>query len=133
MGQLIDLTGMTIGKWHVIKRVDNFPTGDTGWLCKCSCEKRTVRIVRGTSLRKKDLSNGSFSCGCTRKKYNQYNLLGEYGIGYTKKGEEFYFDLEDYNKIKSYSWHITTSKKENRAGYLIGLDVQKINLFSFIT
>jgi len=40
------------------------------------------------------------------KKYNTYNLSGEYGIGYTLKGEEFYFDLEDYDKIKNYCWYI---------------------------
>ena len=27
------------------------------------------------------------------KKYNNYDLTGEYGIGYTFKNEEFYFDL----------------------------------------
>lgn len=37
---------------------------------------------------------------------NTYDLSGEYGIGYTTKGEEFWFDLEDYDKIKSiYSGH----------------------------
>lgn len=41
-----------------------------------------------------------------KKKYNEYNLSGEYGIGYTFKGEEFYFDLEDYTKIKDYCWCI---------------------------
>ena len=38
----------------------------------------------------------------TFKKYNTYDLSGEYGIGYTSKGEEFYFDLDDYDKIKDY-------------------------------
>ena len=40
------------------------------------------------------------------KKYNIYDLSGEYGIGYTRKGEKFYFDLEDYDKIKDYCWHL---------------------------
>jgi hypothetical protein len=31
-------------------------------------------------------------------------LSGEYGIGWTDKGKEFYFDLEDYDKIKDYYW-----------------------------
>lgn len=55
------------------------------------------------------------SCGCyakeihyeTHKKFNKYDLSGEYGIGYTDKGEEFYFDLEDYNKIKDFSWYMS--------------------------
>ena len=54
------------------------------------------------------------------KKYNKYDLKSfEYGIGYTLKGEEFYFDLEDYDKIKDYCWHINkkyacTKYKNNR-------------------
>ena len=50
------------------------------------------------------------SCGCFWK--NTYDLSGEYGIGYTNKGEEFYFDLEDYDKIKDYTWYI------NNKGYV---------------
>ena len=41
-----------------------------------------------------------------RGKYNTYDLSGEYGIGFTDKGEQFYFDLEDYDKIKDYKWSI---------------------------
>ena len=49
-------------------------------------------------------------------KQNEFNLTGEYGVGYTSKGEEFYFDLEDYDKIKDYTWHIT------RKGYVSTTD-----------
>jgi hypothetical protein len=38
---------------------------------------------------------------------NTYDLSGEFGIGYTLKGEEFYFDLEDYDKIKDFYWVIS--------------------------
>ena len=42
------------------------------------------------------------------KKYNQFNLDDqEYGIGYTLNGEEFWFDKEDYDKIKNYCWYYT--------------------------
>ena len=34
------------------------------------------------------------------KKYNTYDLSGEYGIGYSNSGKEFYFDLDDYDLIK---------------------------------
>ena len=40
------------------------------------------------------------------KIFNKYDLSGEYGIGYTSKGEEFYFDLEDYDLIKNYTWYV---------------------------
>ena len=42
------------------------------------------------------------------KKYNKYDLKSfEYGVGYTLKGEPFWFDLEDYDLIKDYCWHYT--------------------------
>lgn len=49
------------------------------------------------------------------RKYNTYDLSGEYGIGYTTKNEPFYFDLEDYDKIKDYCW------RKNKDGYIITL------------
>lgn len=109
-GKFQDLTGMKFGRLIVIKREENHitPSGQmqTMWLCKCDCGNEV--IINGQSLK-----NGvSQSCGCfkkefnkgTKKKYNTYDLSGEYGIGYTLQGEEFYFDLEDYNKIKDYCW-----------------------------
>lgn len=47
-----------------------------------------------------------------RKKYNKYDLSGEYGIGWTRCGYEFYFDKEDYELIKDYCWH------KHQDGYL---------------
>jgi hypothetical protein len=41
------------------------------------------------------------------KQYNKYDLSGSFGIGYTLDGEEFYFDLEDYELIKDYCWFIS--------------------------
>lgn len=43
--------------------------------------------------------------GENKRKYNKYDLSGEYGIGWTTNtNKEFYFDLEDYDKIKDYCW-----------------------------
>ncbi len=39
------------------------------------------------------------------KQYNKYDLSGEYGIGYLLDGGIFYFDLDDYDKIKDYCWY----------------------------
>ena len=109
--------GMKIGLWTVLEKtepiIDKDGKKNSAWLCECSCEKHTIRPVR-----EKILKNGqSSSCGCTRninkKKYNTYDLTGEYGIGYTSKGEEFYFDLEDYEKIKDYYWRI------DKQGYVV--------------
>lgn len=49
----------------------------------------------------------------TYKKFNTYDLSGDFGIGYcSNTGSEFYFDLEDYDKIKDYCWI-----EYNRNGY----------------
>lgn len=109
-----DLTGETYNRLTVIEQTEDYisPQGNhyAQWLCRCSCGKTT--IARGDDLK----SGRMKSCGCLHsetsiingrkvKKYNQYDLSGEYGIGYTSKGEEFYFDLEDYDKIKDYCWY----------------------------
>jgi hypothetical protein len=52
--------------------------------------------------------------GYKHKKYNRYDLSGEYGIGWTTNtNKEFYFDLEDYDKIKDYCWY----EQVNHNGY----------------
>lgn len=51
----------------------------------------------------------------TKKKYNKYDLSGEYGVGWTSNtNREFYFDIEDYEKIKDICWI------ESNEGYIIG-------------
>ena len=60
------------------------------------------------------------------RKYNKYDLSGEYGIGWTSNtNKEFYFDLEDYDKIKDYCWreyvpkdcdHITLRTRDRQSG-----------------
>lgn len=115
MGKFIDLTGQKFGRLTVIKRVEN-RNKQTAWLCKCDCGNEAI-VIGGM------LKNGNTkSCGCykrdrtiefnqnTKKQYNTYDLSGEYGVGYTNKGEEFYFDLEDYIKIKDYCWYLDKLK-----------------------
>lgn len=90
------------------------------WLCQCECGNETIVFEDNLKYEK------TISCGCYQKevaatmqttefieyrakklkKYNTYDLFGDYGIGYTSKGEEFYFDLEDYDLIKEYCWCI---------------------------
>lgn len=55
----------------------------------------------------------------TQRKYNQYDLSGDYGIGYTVDGREFYFDLQDYDRIKDYYWQF------NNRGYVYFLYQRK--------
>ena len=123
-----DLTGKIFGRWTVLKQAEDYisPGGNhySQWLCECCCNNHTKTIVRGRHLK----DGSSKSCGClskevaskTHKKYNQYDLSREYGIGYTTKGEEFYFDLEDYELIKDYCWSVDTVH-----GYIIARDYKK--------
>lgn len=109
---------MRFGRLTVIKQAEDYvrPDGrrEAQWLCKCDCGNEV--IVISTSL-KRGLTK---SCGCfmrervyeTHKKENKYDLSGKYGIGYTYKGDEFYFDLDDYTLIKEYCWCI------DREGYV---------------
>lgn len=116
-----DLTGIKFGRLTVVKRDKNYisPSGykRSQWLCKCDCQENKYIVVQRNSL----ISGKTKSCGCLRKetlakqnklekrKYNNYDLLSnEYGVGYTSNGQEFYFDIEDYDVIKNYCWHITS-------------------------
>lgn len=125
MAKFNDLTGRRFGKLTVIKRVKDYISKNgkkrTQWLCQCDCGNKVKVLSQSLT------SESTLSCGClakencrklgkSKKKYNKYDLSGEYGIGYTFKGEEFLFDLEDYDKIKDYCWH------NNGAGYIEGRD-----------
>lgn len=57
------------------------------------------------------------------RKKNIYNLDGEFGIGYTSKEEKFYFDLEDYEKIKEQTWFFDS------AGYVVSSESKKWTRF----
>ena len=116
-----DLTGKVFGRLTVIKQAEDYvnPNGThyARWLCECDCEDKSLIITMGTSLKNKITQ----SCGCLQKeraslaskKYNKYDLSGEYGVGYISNNDEFYFDLEDYDKIKNHCW------LKNKDGYII--------------
>ena len=107
MGKFIDMTGWKMwehgvpdSRLTVIKRIDGYVNSRgytiVRWLCECSCDKHAQIIVDPYHLR----SGHTKSCGCVKiekviqqghlnKKYNNYDLTNEYGIGYTNKGEPF--------------------------------------------
>ena len=97
------------------------------WKCQCSCENNTILIVSQHSLK----TGNTQSCGCLQrdratdvgknnKQYNKYDLSGDYGVGFTKQNESFYFDLEDYDKIKNYCWY------KDKDGYIVNKTDEKI-------
>lgn len=112
---------------HTIKNINK--DGESYYrdfvICNCDCGTKNV-IKQYQSL----ISYNTRSCGCfdkeatrqvgyNNKKYNRYDLSGEYGIGYTSNtNEEFYFDLEDYDLIKDYCWFNHGSGKENKSNHV---------------
>ena len=121
-----DLVGQKFGRLEVVARAPDYVRKDGRkeimWECKCSCGNPNTVVVMSGNLKRKD--RGTKSCGCIGKevsserakeavkelhgknhKINKYDLAGEYGIGYTSNGEEFWFDKEDYKLIKDYCWY----------------------------
>lgn len=115
LAERIDLSGQKIDRLLVKRPAPSIKYKDgsykSRWYCDCDCGTKDY-IAYTTYLRGKAPVK---SCGCyksevhykSHKKFNKYDLTGEFGIGYTAKGEKFYFDLEDYDKIKDFSWHIS--------------------------
>lgn len=129
-----DLTGKIFGRLTVISqtedKVDKNGKKRAMWLCKCSCGNPDLIKVVGEKL----TGGKTKSCGCLQKETrikngknpnshirqkvgNKYDLSGEYGVGWTSNtNKEFYFDLEDYNKISLYTW------LEDANGYIVDAD-----------
>lgn len=109
-----DLTKKEFDKLTVIEQAEDYvsPKGEHHAQWKCRCECGNYIIVRQKGL----ISGETKSCGClqkekviesnkTRHKTNQYRFTKEYGIGLTHNtNEEFYFDIEDFEKIKDICW-----------------------------
>ena len=108
-----DITGIRFGRLVVLRKTSMRSTrqSDSGsylWECLCDCGElcyysRYALITPG----------GARSCGCLYsdsryeigKKYCEYDLdTYEFGIGYCNNGTHFFFDKEDYEKIKDYCW-----------------------------
>lgn len=107
-----NLIGQRFGKLTVIEKDTHSNNKKTKWICKCDCGN--IVSVFATNLKKGNSTN----CGCVRKetcftqrKRNNYKFYPKQniGIGYDNKNNFFIFDLEDYNKIKDYTWVKGTS------------------------
>ena len=120
---MINHSGEKYGRLTLIKRVENDNSGRARYLCKCDCGNE--KIVKYALISSKKTQ----SCGCLHKDVctainkerinksftkNKYDLnKNSYGIGYLDDNTEFYFDKEDYEKIKDIKW------KLDKDGYLI--------------
>ena len=119
--------GDVYGRLTILKEVSPhiYPSGKTRrkFLVQCSCGSDPFEVMLD-SLR----SGRTTSCGCIQReklkennkkkhKTNTYDLeTYGYGIGYTFKGEEFLFDLEDFDLIKDYCWCV------DNHGYVVTKD-----------
>lgn len=140
-----NITGQKFGRLIVLELGKPVfqPNGNrrTRWLCKCDCG--TIKEFDGVALS----SGRTTSCGCYRdennrkvqSKTNKYDLSGEYGICYFNNGGNFIFDLEDYDKIKDYTWSCrpggyagstkkTNGKHKTYNAYRIIMGVEDTNL-----
>jgi len=107
---LSSLVGKVFNRLTVIKYAYNNADMSRVWECRCSCGNLSYVSTHNLN------SGNSGSCGCLQKemaklgtqklkKYNKYDLTGDFGVGWTSNtNNEFYFDLEDYDKIKDYCW-----------------------------
>ena len=119
-GNFIDLTGKIFGRLTALYENGKDKYGNRLWHCRCNCNNQTEIDVRYSSL----INDKTHSCGCikkefmrkqgkAKKKYNPCEICGDYVTMYTLKGEPFYVDIEDYDKVKDLCWR----KDDN--GYLI--------------
>ena len=108
--------GEVYGRLTILKEVEPHiqPSGQKHRmvLVQCDCGSDPVE-VRLDNLRR----GHTTSCGCYNiekfyertKKFNTYELDYETGVGtgFTDNGDQFLFDVEDYDKIKDYCWSLT--------------------------
>lgn len=121
-----DLTGKTFGRLVVLEQVEDYisPKGEheAKWKCQCSCSNHTITYVTGKNLKRK--RKPTASCGClmieknrmSKKKRNRIEEKDGYCIGYTSKGEEFYFDIEDKPIVENFCWHINHKRIKHKDG-----------------
>lgn len=96
-----NLTGQVFGDLTVLsdsgKRSKN---GLIIWKCQCNCGN--ITYIRGDNLK----LGISRSCGkCYQKRY--YEHPSGYMVGLTTNNEIFLFDKDDFDLIKSHTWHKT--------------------------
>lgn len=125
--KFIDLTGVQMSNWHddkygnfpesrwrVLEEAERRSSGEHQFLCECSCNNHTRRIVTGNMLR----SGKSLSCGClnfSRGELKISSILDNNNIKYerektfstcifnnTNRLARFDFYLPDYNTLIEY-------------------------------
>lgn len=108
-----DITGLRFGRLFVLRKtamISHRKCDNGGYLWECECDCGEICYHTRYAL---ITPNGVRSCGCLytdsryeiAKQYCEYDLdTYDFGIGYCNNGTHFFFDKEDYEKIKEYSW-----------------------------
>lgn len=84
MGVVHDLTGKQFGRWTVLEYCGTDKHHNALWLCECSCELKTRRIVVSNNL----VRGISKSCGCLKKELARENCVernAKVKVPYAKK------------------------------------------------
>lgn len=129
-----DLIGLKVGHLTVTEFSYRDNHSRQYWKCFCDACGNYKDILRPNLLKGKIRSCGCQQNSYVKRKINTYDLSGEYGIGYTSKGEEFHFDLEDYDKIKDSNWcvdsngYITTSAPKRMKMHRLIMNVDDPNI-----
>lgn len=102
------MTGKTLNKFTIIKRIDNTKHGTARWLCLCGyCKKECIKTssqLLGKSIK---------SCGCMKeelhniniKKYNDYSIVDDIVIvNLSNSNKIFTCDVYDWELRKQYCW-----------------------------
>ena len=102
--------------------------------CECGCENKTKKLIRSEALTQNEVT----SCGCNNykaskqpRKFNKFEFIDNYFIGYTANNEEFLFDVEDFDKIKDKYWFVD----DYSGGYMYywcGEDKKKISMHRYL-
>lgn len=117
-------SGQRFGSWTVISKNEEESRKKkySVYICRCDCGYRYIGNVRGYRLTNgysKNCKNcGAIKNGESRRIKNKYDLSGSFGVGWTSNtNREFYFDKDQYEKIKDYTWrehettgYVTTSR-----------------------
>lgn len=106
-----DLSGKKFGKLLVLRR-SRIKNRCSYWMCRCECG--TEKEISMVALR-----NGQKSCGCSAYDFAKDKIIGnEYMVDENnvvhvklRSGEEMLCDIEDWDKLKEYTWRI------NKNGY----------------
>ena len=110
MSEYLDITGKKYGKLTVVKRHSSGKWSEF-WECECDCGKK---VIRAKCTLQKGLST---SCGCDRYRKssisntrpNRFEVKDDFVVGFTHKGEEFIFDIDDFDIVSKYTWHKTSN------------------------